>query len=162
MPRGAISLRRIGYLRGIGFGVLDKVTHCFNRYREIDNEDISGREQISDGRKILDPITFEIVFQTRQDSIGLMRGDQERVATGRTSSSRIITNPVSPARMVVNIGSDTTLGDRIISRIEVDDQNVRIIGDNATLGYVIAGFQTQAGNVRGFVRKWRTRHDSNV
>ena len=50
----------------------------------------------------------------------------------------------------------------MISRIEVDDGKVRILGDKATLADVIAGRQTQAGNVRGFVRKWRTRHDSNV
>ena len=50
----------------------------------------------------------------------------------------------------------------VISRIEVDDQKVRIIGDKATLADVIAGRQTQTGHVRGFVRKWRTRHDSNV
>ena len=50
----------------------------------------------------------------------------------------------------------------VISRIEVDDQKVRIIGDKATLADVIAGSQTQAGNVRGFVRKWRARKDSNL
>ena len=50
----------------------------------------------------------------------------------------------------------------VISRIEVDDQKVRIIGDKATLADVIAGRQTQAGNVRGFVRKWRARKDSNL
>ena len=26
----------------------------------------------------------------------------------------------------------------------------------------VAGIQTENRNVRGFVRKWRTRHDSNV
>ncbi len=50
----------------------------------------------------------------------------------------------------------------IISRIEVDDEKVRIIGEKATLADVIAGRQTQAGNVRGFVRKWRARKDSNL
>ena len=50
----------------------------------------------------------------------------------------------------------------VISRIEVDDQKVRIIGDKATLADVIAGRQTQAGNVRGFVRKWRARKDSSL
>ena len=50
----------------------------------------------------------------------------------------------------------------IISRIEVDDQKVRIIGDKATLADVVAGGQTQAGNVRGFASKWRARKDSNL
>jgi hypothetical protein len=49
----------------------------------------------------------------------------------------------------------------VISQIEVDDDKVRIIGDKATLAAVIAGRQTQGANVRGFVRKWRARRDSN-
>jgi site-specific DNA recombinase len=49
----------------------------------------------------------------------------------------------------------------VISQIEVDDTKVRIIGDKATLAAVIAGRQTQGTNVRGFVRKWRARRDSN-
>jgi len=49
----------------------------------------------------------------------------------------------------------------VISQIEVDDDKVRIFGDKAALAAVIAGRQTQATNVRGFVRKWRARRDSN-
>jgi hypothetical protein len=49
----------------------------------------------------------------------------------------------------------------IISRIEVDDHKIRIIGDKATLAAVIAGHQTGEGQVRGFVRNWRARRDSN-
>ena len=49
----------------------------------------------------------------------------------------------------------------VISQIEIDDDKVRIIGDKATLAAVIAGRQTQGTNVRGFVRKWRARRDSN-
>ena len=49
----------------------------------------------------------------------------------------------------------------VISEIEVDDDKVRIIGDKATLAAVIAGRQTGEGRVRGFVRKWRARRDSN-
>ncbi len=50
----------------------------------------------------------------------------------------------------------------VVSRIEVDDQCVRLIGEKADLADVIAGRQTGAGNVRGFVRSWRARNDSNV
>jgi site-specific DNA recombinase len=50
----------------------------------------------------------------------------------------------------------------VISLVEVDDGKVRIIGDKATLATVIAGRQAGLGNVRGFVRKWRARNDSNV
>jgi site-specific DNA recombinase len=49
----------------------------------------------------------------------------------------------------------------VISQIEVDDRKVRIIGEKATLAAVIAGRQTGQGQVRGFVRKWRARRDSN-
>ena len=50
----------------------------------------------------------------------------------------------------------------VISNIEVDDDRIRITGDKAALADVIAGRAADAVNVRGFVRKWRTRHDSNV
>ena len=50
----------------------------------------------------------------------------------------------------------------IVDAIEVDDKAIRIIGNKDVLQAVIAGKQNENGNVRGFVRKWRTRHDSNV
>ena len=50
----------------------------------------------------------------------------------------------------------------IIDAIEVDDKAIRIIGSKDVLQAVIAGKQTANGNVRGFVRKWRARDDSNV
>ena len=49
----------------------------------------------------------------------------------------------------------------IIDAIEVDDKAIRIIGSKEVLQAVIAGKQTVNGNVRGFVRKWRARRDSN-
>jgi site-specific DNA recombinase len=39
---------------------------------------------------------------------------------------------------------------------------IRIINSKDILQAAIAGRQTENGNVRGFVRKWRARHDSNV
>ena len=48
------------------------------------------------------------------------------------------------------------------SRIEVDDRAVWIMGEKVALAKVIAGRAAQSGGVRGFVSKWRTRHDSNV
>jgi site-specific DNA recombinase len=50
----------------------------------------------------------------------------------------------------------------IISQIEVDDNKVRIVGEKASLAAVIAGRQTGQDQVRGFVRKWRARRDSNA
>ena len=50
----------------------------------------------------------------------------------------------------------------IVDAIEVDDQAIKIIGSKDVLQAVIAGKQTANGNVRGFVRNWRARDDSNV
>lgn len=50
----------------------------------------------------------------------------------------------------------------ILARIEVGDETIRIYGDKDVLAAAIAGQQSAAGKVRGFVRKWRTREDSNL
>ena len=50
----------------------------------------------------------------------------------------------------------------VISNIEVDDDRIRISGDRASLAEVIASRAAGAANVSSLVRKWRTRHDSNV
>ena len=50
----------------------------------------------------------------------------------------------------------------IVDAIEVDDKSIRIIGNRDVLQAVIAGKQNANSNVRGFVRKWRARNDSNV
>jgi site-specific DNA recombinase len=44
----------------------------------------------------------------------------------------------------------------IIDAVEVDDEAVRIIGSKDVLQALIAGKQIANGNVRGFVRKWRS------
>jgi site-specific DNA recombinase len=49
----------------------------------------------------------------------------------------------------------------IVDAIEIDDEAIRIIGSKDVLQAMIAGKQTANGNVRGFVRKWRARRDSN-
>jgi hypothetical protein len=50
----------------------------------------------------------------------------------------------------------------VISRIEVDDGKVRIVGEKAALADVIAGRSRALGGVHGFERKWRPRDDSNI
>jgi len=47
----------------------------------------------------------------------------------------------------------------VISRIEINDKTVLIIGEKASLADVIAGRPANAGNDRGFVRKRRARKD---
>jgi len=49
----------------------------------------------------------------------------------------------------------------VIAQIEVGDDKVRIIGDKTSLAAVIAGNPPETVHVRGFVRKWRARRDSN-
>ena len=50
----------------------------------------------------------------------------------------------------------------LISRVEVDDNAIRIIGSKTMLAATLSGQNTPQGNVRGFVRKWCTRQDSNL
>jgi site-specific DNA recombinase len=50
----------------------------------------------------------------------------------------------------------------VISYIEVGDDRIRIVGETAALAAVAAGQQNHSNNVRGFVRKWRARKDSNL
>jgi len=49
----------------------------------------------------------------------------------------------------------------VIAQIEVGDDKVRIFGEKASLAAVIAGNPPEIAHVRGFVRKWRARRDSN-
>ena len=49
----------------------------------------------------------------------------------------------------------------IIDAVAVDDKAIRIVGSRDILQAAIAGKQTENGNVRGFIRKWRARRDSN-
>ncbi len=49
----------------------------------------------------------------------------------------------------------------VIDRIVVDDHNIRIIGDSATLEQVIAGKSVTAAGVRSFERKWCSLAESN-
>ncbi len=50
----------------------------------------------------------------------------------------------------------------IISRIEVDDEEVRVIGRKADLLTAVTRPEAAAGQVRGFVRKWRAQQESNL
>ena len=47
----------------------------------------------------------------------------------------------------------------VVSCVEAEDDKDWIVGDKATPATAMAGRQTQAHNVRGFVRKWRARRD---
>jgi site-specific DNA recombinase len=49
----------------------------------------------------------------------------------------------------------------VIARIEVGEGKVRVFSDRAALAAAAAGQHTGPQKVRGFVRNWRTRRDSN-
>jgi site-specific DNA recombinase len=50
----------------------------------------------------------------------------------------------------------------IVDRIEVDDGQVRIYGRKDMLEHAVAAGDQGHPTVRSFVRKWRTRQDSNL
>ena len=50
----------------------------------------------------------------------------------------------------------------VIDQVEVDDEEIRIIGRRTTLERLVMGGGAAPAEVPSFVRKWRTRHDSNV
>lgn len=49
----------------------------------------------------------------------------------------------------------------VVDAVEVDDHTIRIIGGKDVLQAAIAGKQIDNGGIRGFVRNWRARRDSN-
>jgi hypothetical protein len=49
----------------------------------------------------------------------------------------------------------------VIAQIEVGDGRIRVFSDKTALAATAIGQNTSAPNVRGFVRGWRTRRDSN-
>lgn len=50
----------------------------------------------------------------------------------------------------------------VVDAVEVSDRATRIVGSKDILQAAIAGKRTENGNVRGFVRNWRARKDSNL
>ena len=49
----------------------------------------------------------------------------------------------------------------VLERIEVGDDAVKIVGNKQVLAAAVTGQNTAPAHVRGFVRKWRARRDSN-
>jgi site-specific DNA recombinase len=50
----------------------------------------------------------------------------------------------------------------VIDQVEVDDAEIRIFGRRTVLERLVMGGGAAPAGVPSFVRKWRTRHDSNV
>jgi hypothetical protein len=49
----------------------------------------------------------------------------------------------------------------VIAQIEVDDTKIRVFSDRAPLAAAATDQNTRTTKVRGFVRNWRARRDSN-
>ena len=107
-------------------------------------------------------------IQTLKNERDIIQATFDRIQTQGRQSSNVTPERIEAFTRLMREKLDT--GDTqarkaylrsVISRIEVDDQKVSIIGEKANLGDVIAGSQAQAGNVRGFVRKWRDLGESN-
>ena len=49
----------------------------------------------------------------------------------------------------------------VLDRIEVDDHAVKIVGNKQVLAAAVTGQNSAPARVRGFVRKWRARVESN-
>jgi site-specific DNA recombinase len=105
--------------------------------------------------------------QTLKDEREIARAALDRIADQGANSTDITAERIASFAALMRDKLDA--GDiqtrksylrAIISRIEVDDHVVRIIGAKAALVDVIAGRQTHTGNVRGFIRKWRAMKDS--
>ena len=98
--------------------------------------------------------------------------EQARAALERAREQSGAASKIDPAKVdafarLINEKLDT--GDvnvrrsyirSIVDGIEVDDDAIRIVGRKDVLQAVIAG-KSGNGGVRGFVRKWRARRDSN-
>ena len=50
----------------------------------------------------------------------------------------------------------------IVDRVEVDDREIRIVGRKDVLEQAVLAKGGPVPGVRSFVRKWRTRQDSNL
>ena len=99
----------------------------------------------------------------------LIEASLERLITHAQSHSQISPERIEAFAEIMRTKLDTgdtqarkTYLRSVISQIEIGDQKIRIIGNKSNLAGLITGQTTQAQNVSGFVRKWRTRHDSNV
>jgi len=98
------------------------------------------------------------IVQTSLDRIAIQAHARATITPARLEAfSRLVNEKLDSA----DVQARKAYLRSVISYVEVDDDRVRIVGEKATLAAVIAGQETQSSKVRGFVRKWRARRDSN-
>ena len=111
-----------------------------------------------------------------KDRIAVLKADRERAkaALERARPQTKFTVSHSAAdieRFGILMSEKITTGDisfrrnylrSIVDGVEVGDNLIRIHGSRASLEQAVIGKEQNENNVRGFIRKWRARHDSNV
>ncbi len=125
-------------------------------YRAIEDDIVDLDDQLKDRIETL---------KTQRD---IIIATLERIVVQARTTSAITPERLQSFSRLMNENFDT--GDirakkaylrSVIAQIEVADDQVRIIGEKASLAAVIAGNAPETPHVRGFVRKWRARRDSN-
>ena len=148
----SVQIRREGLEKDIA-QAQDKLARL---YRAIEDGIIDLDDQLKERIQLL-----KIERETAQTAL-------DRIA-GQMDHSRMIT-PERMEAFSALIQNKLETGDTqarkaylraVISHIQVDDHKISIIGDKTTLAAAIAGQNATNTHVSGFVRKWRTRRDSN-
>ena len=103
-----------------------------------------------------------------KDKRGHANAALERTRAQSGTATKIDTTKIDAFARLVNEKLDTEDVNvrrayirSIVDGIEVDNSVIRIFGRKDILQAVIAGKSSDDGRVRGFVRKWRARRDSN-
>ena len=110
------------------------------------------------------------------DRIATLKSDRQRAKAALErarpqSQSNVSHSLVDIERFGVFMSEKITTGDisfrrnylrAIVDGVEVGDKLIRIHGSKASLEQAMIGKEQNENYVRGFIRKWRARHDSNV
>ena len=125
-------------------------------YRAIEDDIVGLDDQLKDRIKTL-KTQRDIVFATLERIVTQARTTSAITPERLQSFSRLLHEKLETG----DVQAKKAYLRSVIAQIEVGDDRVRIIGEKASLAAVIAGASTEAAHVRGFVRKWRARRDSN-
>ncbi len=138
-----------------------EVTECEDRLRRL-------YRSIEEGVVELDDILRERItaIKVQRDQAKAAR-DRARLQSGPATAIDAAKIDAFARLMNEKLASGDTHAQKayiraIVGAVEVDDQVVRIVGSKDVLQAAIAGKQTANGNVRGFIRNWRARKDSNL
>ena len=149
---GAVEMR----LLSLQSEITDSDQRLKRIYRSIEDgiaeEDDILRDRIAELKDKREQATaaFE---RARAESGAVTKIDPIRIdAFARLVNEKLDTGDVNVRRAYIR---------SVIDGIEIDDNAVRIFGRTDILQAVIAGKNSDDGRVRGFVRKWRARRDSN-